>query len=469
MSQPHHRIPGFKGETIGPDDSRFDDARAVWNGTIDRRPALIARCTENSDIVSAISYARQANLPIAVRCGGHSLAGYGVVDGGLVLDLSPMNKVEVDAEGRIARVQGGCLLGDVDRATQAHGLATPAGVVSDTGAGGLILGGGIGWQHRKHGLSVDNMVGAEVILANGEVVRANATEHPDLFWALRGGGGNFGVVSEFQMRLHSRGPVLVAMIAVPLKEAVNALRRWRDYMSTAPDDLVWNCFFQCLKPFPWVPPGRVGEWALVMPILWLGDHSEGRPFLNAITEQFAGVAIVQMETVMPFLALQTMADEAIDRGAMHYHKSGFISDFADSMIAILAAQISRAPSALTILELIAMGGAVARVPPEGTAFAHRDAKWTINFLGIWTKQEPSTPNIEWVRKTYQLLEPHMNGRFYVNFGGAEEAEAHSTPSSAYGATWDRLRQIKTRYDPENVFHVNANIPPITAKASAKKV
>ncbi|HZV75607.1 MAG TPA: FAD-binding oxidoreductase [Conexibacter sp.] len=452
-------IEGFEGETIVPGDSDYEQARRLWNGMIDRRPAVIARCTSTDDVKAAIAYARRNELPLAVRCGGHSLPGRSVVDDGVVIDLRLMNRVIVDVEGRRVRAQGGCLLRNVDVATQEHGLMTPAGAVSHTGLGGLVLGGGVGHLMRRHGLSVDNLVSAEMITAEGEILRASADEHPELFWALRGGGGNFGVVTEFEMTLHERGPLYVGMTLHRLEQAAEVLDLWHEVTVGAPDDLHWMSVLRRMPDLPWVPRELVGERVILSPVLWTGDAAEGPERLAPVLDRLERIgAAVRNGFELSYVELQSGWDEIMVHGRMNFHKAGFLKPdrIGDALPAVLE-QAMVMGSPWSLIELLPMGGAVTRVASDATAFPYRDAGCAYNVIGMWEKDVPNDTNIAWVRETYDALQPFSTGGVYVNYMGGDESGGDE---SAYaGETYERLQRIKAQYDPENLFSHNANVTP----------
>nr|WP_255713681.1 FAD-binding oxidoreductase [Subtercola endophyticus] len=426
---------------------------------IDRRPEIIARCLTVTDVVTAVRWARAEGVPLTVRGGGHSIPGHSVIDDGLVIDLTGMNAVEVDPAARLVRVQGGALLGDVDRATQEFGLATPAGAISHTGAGGLILGGGLGWTMRKYGLTVDNLIAAQLVTAEGDVIVADRNEHQDLFWALRGGGGNFGVVTEFTLKLHERGPVYLAAHAFELEDAAAVLRGMRDIMPTSHDDLVWSAFFRMLPDWDWAPAGRVGDRVLLAPLAWLGDHDEGRAVIDEYLAHLGVTPLAQSHGSIPYVELQSLNDDLNAHGHFNYHKSSFLKQLDDDTIDVLVRQGSRIASANSQLEVLSMGGAIARIPETETAFAHRTALWPVNVCGIWKPHEDSQLNKDWVVNTFNELRPHLGDGSYLNFGGSDATEVES--HEGYGDHWRRLREVKTVYDPGNIFRHNANIPPLS--------
>jgi FAD/FMN-containing dehydrogenase len=458
ISQPTIDIPAFTGPVTRPGDPDYDTARAVWNLMHDRRPALIMRCQSASDVAAGLAYGRAHGLPIAVRAGGHSLPGHSTVDGGLVLDLRSVNRVAVDPETRRVRVGGGALLGEVDRAAQAHGLVVPAGVVSHTGAGGLTLGGGVGRLMRRFGLTIDSLLSAEVVLADGRIVRAGDGEHPDLFWGLRGGGGNFGVVTEFEFRAHELSVLPILATFHPLDRAREVLRLGVRMMAAAdtPDELLWTSFLRRGPDFaPWMTPELAGTRGIMSLIEWSGDLEPGRRLLTAIRDELAPPASDLAD--VPYLAIQSVTDQLLAPGTLHaYVKAGFAGEISDEFIDALIACGARVSSPLSVIEVLSMGGAIRRVPDESTAFPHRAARWLINVPGQWSDAADSADEIAWVRETFAALEPHLSGGAYSNFMEDDEA---GSPSVAYGATLKRLTQVKAVYDPGNVFRLNQNIEP----------
>jgi FAD/FMN-containing dehydrogenase len=453
-------IPGFTGEIITSSDPSYDEVRSLWNAMIDRRPKVIARCTSVADVAAAVAYARHNDLPLAVRCGGHSLPGRSSVDDGVVLDLRPMNAVQVDVEARRVRAQGGCLLRNVDLATQEHGLMTPAGAISHTGLGGLVLGGGVGHLMRRHGLSVDNLVSAEMVTADGDVIRASADENTDLFWALRGGGGNFGVVTEFEMELHERGPLYLGLAVHRLEDAKSVLECWHEVTKDAPDDLNWISMLRRMPELPWAPRDLVGERIIISPLLWTGDVADGpealAPVLHRLKE--LGAAVLDASQVN-YLDLQSGWDEIMTHGRMNFHKAGFLR--ADAIADALPFVLERAGQIGTpwsMIELLPIGGAVTRVAPDTTAFPHRNGGAAYNVIGMWDTTVPNEPNVAWVRETYDVFQPFSTGGVYVNYMGGDESGG---AESAFGSVYERLQQIKSHYDPDNLFSHNANVMPKT--------
>jgi FAD/FMN-containing dehydrogenase len=427
---------------------------------IDKRPALIVQPRSSDEVAAAVRYARSQDLPIAVKGGGHSAPGHSVCDDGMMIDLSLMRGTWVDPVSRRAGAQGGCLLEDLDKETQKHGLAVPAGAISHTGVGGLVLGGGFGNIMRKHGLSIDSLIGAEVVLANGEVVQADAAQHPDLFWALRGGSGNFGIVTEFRFTCHQVGPLYVSAAVYELDHARAAMQAFRAEMeSGAPDELQWICLFRGGAELPFVPSDLVHQPSFMMAMMWAGDPEEGRQYIDGLTSAIPDARVV-VGSVQDYVDMQSTLDEVFKHGRRHYAKAGFLDALPDELLDNLIEHVRSLPSPFTQLEVLRLGGAVERVPVDATAFPFRQARWPVNIVGLWeTGAEDDERQIAWVREAYRLMEPHMSGGVYVNYAGGDETGG---TSSAYGRTWDRLAEVKLTYDPDNVFRFNQNITPRTA-------
>jgi hypothetical protein len=451
----------FKGSLLRPEDAQYPDARRIWNGLVARRPGLIAQCNDASDVQAVVRAAGSAGVVTAVRCGGHSLAGFSSCDDGLVIDLSPMRKVEVFPEARCAQFEGGCLLGSIDRATQAVGLAFPSGVVSHTGAGGLVLGGGTGWLNRLHGLSCDNVRGFTVVVANGSVVRANAGENADLFWALRGGGGNFGVVTEFEVRLHPVSSVLFGRGICPGDEVLGLLQHWREFMPEAPDNLRWGFSLRNAPDAQNIPADIRGRPIASVSALWVGDLEEGRGYVDH------ALAVANHRTVtkevISFSTLQTLADSDFPHDRRYYTKAGYFKTLNDESIGIMMEALATNPSVTNEIELAYLGGAAARVAPGETAFGDRSSPFVLNLLGNWEEPADDAANISWIRSLFARLRPAMARGVYVNFMSGDEGDR---VPEAYRERWERLRAIKTIYDPGNFFRLNQNIPPIAAAASS---
>ena len=458
---PSVTIPGFSGIVISPDKAGYDAARAIWNVMHDRRPALIARPQSAQDVAAAVRYARARGLPIAVRGGGHSIPGHSVCDDGIVIDLRALNQVRVDPQARRAKIGGGTLLGEVDRATQEHGLVLPAGVVSHTGAGGLTLGGGVGRLMRRYGLTIDSLLSAEVVTAGGEILRASADEHADLFWALRGGGGNFGIVTEFEFALHELSELLVLATFHRLEETRTVIERGRREMGdpAARDELLWTSFLRRASDVPWMPPEFVGRHGVMSLVEWSGDPGEGRALLARIRAELEPA--VSDLSVVPFLFMQTITDDLFAHGLRTYIKAGFADDLPDGLIGALLERAASIHSPISQVELLALGGAIARVDSSATAFPFRQARWLINIPATWRDAADDEREIAWARATFAAVQPYLSEGTYVNFMGDDEDDP---AAAAYGRTIERLRQIKAVYDPANVFRLNQNIKPAASAA-----
>ncbi len=449
-------IEGFGGTVVLPQSADYDEARAVWNAMHDRRPALIARPRTPHDVAAAITHARAHDLTVAVRCGGHSMPGHSTCDDGIVIDLRALNRVVVDPRTRRATVGGGALLGDVDRATQEHGLVLPAGVVSHTGAGGLTLGGGVGRLMRRFGLTIDSLISAEVVTADGRILRASENDHPDLFWALRGGGGNFGVVTEFEFALHELSELVILAMFHPLERSHEVVDRGRRAMATgAPDELLWTSFLRRAGNVPWIPDELVGAHGIMSLVEWSGaDLDAGHEILAEIQAELTPLATDL--AVIPFLTMQTITDDLFAHGLRTYIKAGFVDDLHDGLVDALLERASQIGSPISQVELLALRGAIARVPRDATAFPYRDAAWLINIPATWRDAADDDTEIAWARETYRAIRPFLAEGNYVNFMDDDE---EGGASGAYGRTAERLAEVKTEYDPDNVFHLNQNIVP----------
>jgi hypothetical protein len=444
----------FNGLLIRPHDDGYADATRIWNGMFVRRPGLLAYCRNVNDVQAAIRAAAATGVITAVRCGGHSLAGFSLCDDGLVIDLSLIRHVHVDPSVRKVRFGGGCLLGTVDVATQEVGLAFPAGVVSHTGAGGLVLGGGTGWLNRLHGLSCDNVEGFSLLVADGSVVRANVHENADLYWALRGGGGNFGVVTEFEAKLHPVTSVLLGRGLCVGDDITRLLRNWREFMPEAPDNLRWGFSLQIASEAGNIPPEVRGLPVASASALWVGNTDKGMRYINQALTAAAHTAVNIQE--MPFLRLQTLADSDFPHGRRYYTKSGYFEFLEDRVIEMLTAALATIPSPASEIELTYLGGAAGRVDPEETAFGSRTAPFVINILANWSEPAEDAANIAWVRNLFARLRPSMVPGAYVNFMSGDEQER---VPEVYRKQWHRLRAVKTIYDAKNLFRLNQNIPP----------
>jgi FAD/FMN-containing dehydrogenase len=445
----------FGGEVVSPGDEAYDDARKIWNAMIDKHPALIVRCITKSDVVLAVNFARDNELLLAVRGGGHNIAGSAMCDDGIVIDLSQMKAASVDPVARRVTIEGGATLADLDASTQAHGLATPLGINSTTGVAGLTLGGGFGWLSRKHGMTIDNLESAEVVTAAGEVVRASDTEHPDLFWALRGGSGNFGVVTHFEFRLHPVGPdVLSGLIVYPISAAKSVLCQYREFLAQAPDALsVWAVLRQA-PPLPFLPEEVHGTGMIALALLYAEDPKLGEPLIDPL-RKFA-TPLGEHVGVQPYIAWQQAFDPLLTPGARNYWKSHNFSTLQDGLFDAVIESIENLPSPQCEIFFGAIGGATTRPAPESAAYAHRDARFVMNVHGRWQEQADDERCIGWAREFFKASAPFASGGVYVNFLTADEGDR---VRSAYGPNYDRLAQVKRTYDPNNLFRMNQNIQP----------
>jgi FAD/FMN-containing dehydrogenase len=449
----------FRGELVLPTSPGYDTARRIWNGAIDRRPACIARCRGTADVAAAVRFARDRDLEIAIRGGGHNVAGTAVCDDGIVIDLSAMRAVSVDPVERTALVQGGALWGDVDHETQAHGLATTGGIVGHTGVAGLCLGGGIGWLMRKHGLAVDNLVEAEVVTAEGEIVRASADDHPDLFWALRGGGGNFGVVSSFRFALHPVGPTVMAgPVFWAAEDTAEVLRFYREFVTDAPDELGNVVRLGTIPPLPAVDEDLHFRPAIAVASCYAGSVEDGERAVHALRR--FGTPLIDLVGPTRYVDHQGGLDDTVPHG-WHYHwKATSLADLSDEVIEILAEHAYDAASPRSYAAMFHMGGAVARVPREATAYPGRDVGHNIVIDAAWLPEQDDTvgaAETAWARTFLDALQPYRAG-VYVNFLDSDDDA--SRVREAYGDdTYRRLAGVKAEYDPANVFRNNKNIPP----------
>ena len=447
----------FPGESLIEGDTGYETARRIWNGAIDRRPAVIARCTTSDEIAAAVRAARESALQIAVRGGGHSTPGLSTCDGGVMIDLSPMRRVSVDAEARVANVEPGTTWHDFDAATHEHGLATTGGLISSTGVAGLTLGGGIGWLQRQYGLACDNLVDADVVTAAGELVHASAEEEPELLWGLRGGGGNFGIVTRFGFRLHPVREVYGGMVMFPIAEGARVLRRYRDWAPEQPETLTTLAAVVMAPPAPFVPETLQGQRAVAIIGCDSGDTEGAARRLAAIRDLNPAVDLFGP---MPYPALQSMADPGAPPGRRNHFKSGYLAELSDGLIDTVLDRGARLQSPFSEIHLHQMGGAVARVAEDGTAFSNRRAAYAFNLIATWTDAAEDDTHINGNRDVAAALEPYSTGGVYVNFLG-NEGEARIRAS--YGeAKFARLAQLKRAYDPDNVFARNQNIPPAVA-------
>lgn len=441
------------GDVVRPGDATYAEARRVWNGMIDRYPALVVRCASDADVITGIRFARDNELEVAVRAGGHNVAGFGTCDNGLVLDLSPLRTVDLDEEARTVRIGAGHTWASFDGALEPSGLHTTGGLVSTTGVAGFTLGGGIGWLMRAHGLACDNLVAADVVTADGRVVHTDEDEEPELLWGLRGGGGNFGVVTSMTFRVHPVSTVTGGLALFPPEHSRAALDAFAETTSTAPDEVTLMAAFVTAPPAPFVPPDLRGRAALAVACGATGDPELVDRTLTPL--RAIGPAVDHIEP-MPYTALQTMLDPMAPAGQRQYWKAGFVPRIHPGLLDVLLEAAERKPVPFSQIHLHHMGGAVARVAPTATAFAHRDAAFTLNVIGTWDEPDGDETAVAWARGTFAAAERWTDG-VYVNFLGAEGEER---VRSAYRPqVHDRLTGLKNRYDPENVFHLNQNIAP----------
>jgi FAD/FMN-containing dehydrogenase len=446
---------GFKGELILPGDAAYESARKIWNAMIDKRPGVIARCAGTPDIVRAVNFARDNRLLLAVRGGGHNIAGNALCDDGVVIDLSGMRAVKVDADARRATVEGGATLADFDAATQAHGLSTPVGINSTTGIAGLTLGGGFGWLSRKYGMTVDNLMSAEVVTAAGEVVTASAKEHPDLFWALRGGGGNFGVVSRFEFGLHPVGPnVLTGLIVFPLAEARSILRKYDGFTAQAPDELTVWAVLRLAPPLPFLPAEVHGKGIVALALFYAGDPKQGEPLIAPLRK--FGTVLGEAVGVNPYAAWQQTFDPLLAPGARNYWKSHNFTKLDDGLFDAVIAALDKLPSPECEIFFGGIGAATTRPAVDSAAYAHRDARYAMNVHGRWQDPADDARCIGWARDFFKASAPFASAGVYVNFLTADEGDR---VGNAYGPSYERLAKVKRQYDPDNLFRVNQNIKP----------
>ncbi|UFH53214.1 FAD-binding oxidoreductase [Spirosoma sp. KNUC1025] len=436
----------FKGVLLRRGEEGYDQARAVWNGMIDKCPALIARCTSSADVVSAVRFAQKHDLLVSVRGGGHNVAGNAVCADGLMIDLSPMKAIQVDVTKRTARAEAGVLWSELDQATQQHGLATTGGTVSHTGIAGLTLGGGLGWLMGKHGLACDNLLSVEIVLANGEVLTASETTNEDLFWAVRGGGGNFGIVTSFEYQLHPVGPTVVGgMILYPQNQAKDVLRFYRDFARSTPDELM---VFAALLNTP------DGMPVIALLVGWFGPLSDAEHQLKPLRE--FGTPLADLIAEVPYLQHQAIFDAATPHGMPRYWKSGNLPEIQDDFIEIVTTQAARQPSPFSFILFFHIKGAAARVDSSKTAFGLREDQWDFDIVSQWMDPADAQTNIDWTRTFWSQVEPFTKGVYVNHLGGEDEA---TRVRAAYGPNYERLVALKTKYDPENFLRLNNNIVP----------
>lgn len=446
----------LRGSLLRAGDDEYDKARAVWNGMIDKRPALIVRCVGTEDVICAVQFARSNKLTVAVRGGGHSIAGFSTCDGGLLIDLSRLKGLMVDPERRVARAEPGVVWGEFDHETQAHGLATTGGLVSTTGIAGFTLGGGIGWLVRKHGLACDNLLSVDLVTADGRVLTASKEENPDLFWGVRGGGGNFGIVTSFEYELHPLSTVVGGLVAHPATKIAEVLGYYREFVTTAPDELTTMAAIATMPD---------GAKVIAIAACYAGPIEKGEEALRGLRE--FGPPVADHLGPIPYTALQTFFDATAPAGLHNYWKSDFINDLSDEAIATVVEHAGRIPSPLSQVHIHQLGGAMGRVSADATAYPTRDAHFVMNIIASWPPptaggadgDDEDQKQAGWARDFYSAMQPHFAGRAYINFLGSEAQEGQSRVRAAYGTNYERLAALKRKYDPTNCFHLNQNINP----------
>lgn len=448
---------GVRGDVLRPADPGYDDARAIWNGLIDRKPALIVQCTGAADVVDAVNFAREHNLLLSIRGGAHNVAGNAVNDGGLVIDLSRMRGVHVDPSTKTVRAEGGVTWGDLDRETQLFGLAVPGGVVSTTGIAGLTLHGGVGHLRRKYGLSIDSLLSVDIVTADGQVCRASESENEDLFWAVRGAGSNFGVVTSFEFQAHEVGPmVMVGAVFYPDEDGKEVVRAWRDYVAQAPEELSSIVLFWSVPPADPFPPEHQGKPVCVVAGAYAGPVEDGEAVVQPLRE--LAEPLIDLSGPWPWLGLQSGFDELFPPGQFHYWKSRALAELTDDAIDEIVDWATRRPSPLTDLIIWHHGGAISRVDETETAYGGRDAEFLVSGEVNWIDSEQNDEGIAFGREFWAAMGKHSTGGLYLNFAGFGE-EKEELVKAGYGANYERLAELKAKYDPTNLFRMNLNIAP----------
>lgn len=440
---------GLRGQLLHPDGDGYNEARTIWNAMIDNHPDLIACCTDVSDVIQSVNFARENGLLVSVRGGGHNVSGNAICEGGLMIDLSPMRSIQVNSERRTARAEAGALWQDFDRETAAFGLATTGGTISTTGVAGLTLGGGIGWLMGKHGLACDNLISVDVVTADGQQITATATQNQDLFWGLRGGGGNFGVATAFEFQLHPVDEVLGGMIIHPLDRAVELIKFYDEFTNDSPDELGSMIAFVSSPE---------GERVVAILVCYNGPTDEGERILEPLRK--FGTPLADMISPMPYTQVQGMLDEGFPAGLQNYWKSNFLSGLDDKAIELIVKHVRNAPSPNSAVAIEQFGGAVNRVGINDTAFNHRGARYNFLIVGMWPDAAAYEENVAWVRNLWDAMEPYSSGGVYVNYLGQEADEGSDRIKAAYGPEkYERLVTLKNKYDPTNLFRLNQNIRP----------
>lgn len=446
---------GFAGSVLLPDNPQYDEVRQIWNAMIDRRPSMVARCTSPADVVHALNFVRQHNVPFSLRGGGHNIAGNAVCDEGVMIDLSPMKKVDIDQQHHQGHVEPGCTLAEFDTAAQAYGLATPLGINSTTGVAGLTLGGGFGWLSRKYGLTVDNLLGVDVITADGQQLHASESENADLFWGLRGGGGNFGIVTRFTFQLHPVGPnVLCGLIVFPFEQAKSVITQFARFTETMPDELnVWMVTRKA-PPLPFLPEEVHGKEIVAFALCYAGDPAEGEKLIEPL--RGFGTAYGEHIGVQPYTDWQQAFDPLLTPGARNYWKSHNFLTLDEGVIDTIIDYASALPSSQCEIFIATLGGQASRVDPQAMAYSSRDANYVLNVHTRWETAEDDARCITWARDFFARSQPFASSGAYVNFLTGDETDRIAF---AYGASYERLVAIKKQYDPENLFRINQNISP----------
>jgi FAD/FMN-containing dehydrogenase len=443
-----------RGEVIVPGDDGYEAACKVYNGMIDCHPAAVVRCVDAGDVMATVDYARDTGVDLSVRGGTHGVPGFGTNDGGVVIDLSPMKGIRVDPLAQTARAEGGCTWGDFDHATHAFGLATTGGIISTTGIAGLTLGGGIGYLDRGFGLSIDNLISADVVTADGRFLVASNKENEDLFWGIRGGGGNFGVVTSFEYQLHPVKDIFAGVFFYPLDHTRDVLEFYRSYIETAPEEMGTFPGFQIAPPLPFIPENHHGNTFIIMVACWAGPLDQGEKALERIRN--AAPTVAEMVSPMPYPALNSAFDALYRPGLQHYWKASFASELPEGAIAAHLEYGPKVPALTSTMHIYPINGACNRVPADATAFAFRDAKFATVIAGMWPDAADNEQNIRWVKDYYQALEPHSESGGYINFMAGDDQDRIR---DNYKGNYSRLASIKKQYDPGNLFHLNQNIKP----------
>jgi len=448
----------FGGSLVSSNDSNFDDIRQLWNRMINKKPGLIAQCTGVQDVILAVNFARNNNLIVSVRGGGHNVAGNAMIDDGLVIDLSRMRTVLVNPTAKTAIVQGGANWGDVDHETQAFGLACAGGVVSDTGVGGLTLGGGLSWFRRKVGMSIDNLIGADMVLSDGSYVHASESENQDLFWAIKGGGGNFGVITSFHFKLHELGPeVMMVACMYPRAEAEKIMKFWVEFTRDLPDEITSDCIHWSIPEHPGFPPELQNKQVTVLASMYFGSAEEGEKVLQPLRE--VATPLLDLSGIIPYTAVNKMFDPFLVKGTLNsYWKSLYVKDIDEDLLQLIVNKANQSPSSSSLISIRNLHGALSRVSEEETAFGDRSARFLVSIDTMWTDDSENDTCIQWTREFFDELQEYSNGQVYFNFN-SDMTGSDDLAGDSYGSNYDRLIDIKTKYDPDNFFRINANIKP----------